>query len=46
MTFFFKGDLYNREISFLILEKIRDEKRFESLEKLKIQLDRTNSCKN
>lgn len=43
--FNFKGDLYNREISFKILEKIRDEKRFESLEKLKIQLDRDkNSC--
>ena len=37
--FDFDGNLYGYEMTFEILEKIRDEKKFESVEKLKIQLD-------
>ena len=37
--FKFNGNLYGREMTLEILEKIREEKKFESIEKLKIQLD-------
>ena len=37
--FNFNGNLYDHEMTLEILEKIRDEKKFESIEKLKIQLD-------
>ena len=37
--FNFNGNLYGHEMTLEILEKIRDEKKFESIEKLKIQLD-------
>ena len=37
--FNFNGNLYNHEMTLEILEKIRVEKKFESIEKLKIQLD-------
>ena len=37
--FNFNGNLYGHEMTLEILEKIREEKKFESIEKLKIQLD-------
>ena len=37
--FNFNGNLYDHEMTLEILEKIRVEKKFESIEKLKIQLD-------
>ena len=37
--FNFNGNLYDHEMNVEILEKIRVEKKFESIEKLKIQLD-------
>jgi riboflavin kinase/FMN adenylyltransferase len=37
--FDFNGNLYGHEITLEILEKIREEKKFKSIEKLKIQLD-------
>ena len=37
--FNFNGNLYGHEMTLEILEKIRVEKKFESIEKLKIQLD-------
>ena len=37
--FNFNGNLYDHEMTLEILEKIREEKKFESIEKLKIQLD-------
>ena len=37
--FNFNGNLYDHEMTLQILEKIRVEKKFESIEKLKIQLD-------
>ena len=37
--FDFNGNLYGHEMTLEILEKIREEKKFESIEKLKIQLD-------
>jgi len=37
--FGFQGDLYDQKISIELLEKIRDEKKFDSLESLKNQLD-------
>jgi riboflavin kinase/FMN adenylyltransferase len=43
--FGFQGDLYDQKISIELLEKIRDEKKFDSLESLKNQLDRDQkSC--
>ena len=37
--FDFNGNLYGHEMTLEILEKIREEKKFKSIEKLKIQLD-------
>ena len=37
--FNFNGNIYDHEMTVEILEKIREEKKFESIEKLKIQLD-------
>jgi riboflavin kinase/FMN adenylyltransferase len=44
-VFDFSGDLYGQDITVLPLQKIRDEQKFESLEKLKEQLraDKTKS---
>lgn len=38
--FDFEGDLYGQEIEVLLLRKIRDEKRFSSIEELQAQLQR------
>ena len=45
--FDFKGDLYGKRLRIDLLEKIRDEQKFDSLDTLKNQLDADqNSCQN
>lgn len=44
--FDFDGDLYGKEIEVKLLRKIRDEKRFASIEELRCQLERdAEECK-
>lgn len=41
----FNGDLYNKELSVSFIKKIRDEKKFNSLEELKLQIQKdTEEC--